>query len=120
MSARWQAALAYALVAVDFELPASEQPDPEALLLRLAEAGWDEQRIGAHARLVIEAEQPWPHPVPAALRQGCGPAQFHAALARTRELLDLRTMETRTPTSRQRLNADEERLMREVPPHHGV
>jgi hypothetical protein len=119
VSARWQAALAYALVAEEFDLTASDQPDPEALLSELAGADWDAERIGVHARTVIEAEQPWPHPVPAVLRQDCGPAQFHAALARTRELLDLRTMETRTPTSRHRLTADEERLMRDVPPHHG-
>jgi hypothetical protein len=119
VSAPWHTALAYALVEQDLDFPASEQPDPAALLTSLTESGWSSERIASHARAVIGAERPWPHPVPTALRQGCGPAQFHAALTRVRELLDLRTWETRSPSDRQQLNADEQRLMREVPPHHG-
>jgi hypothetical protein len=34
-------------------------------------------------------------------------------------LLQLTTLEVRPPSGRSRLNPDEERLMREVPPHHG-
>lgn len=119
MSARWHSALAFALTTVELDLPGTQQPDPEVVLAKLAEAGWSAGRIGEHARAVLAAEQPWPHSVPAQLRLGCGPAQFHAALAKCRALLDLQTMETRPPSGRNRLNPDEERLMREVPPHHG-
>jgi len=119
VSARWQSALAYALTAVELNLAETQQPDPEAVLAELAGVSWGAERIGEHARAVLAAEQPWPHPVPAQLRLGCGPAQLHAALTKCRALLDLQTMETRPPSGRSRLNPDEERLMREVPPHHG-
>jgi hypothetical protein len=119
MSVRWQAALAYALVGAEFALPETSGPDTEALLAELKKVEWTSERIAAHAREAAAAEQPWPHSVPPELRHGCGPAQFHAALASARALLDLQTMERRAPSGRLRLNADEERLMREVPPHHG-
>ena len=73
----------------------------------------------AAARTELAAERIWPHPVPAGLRAGCGAAQLAAALGRARELLGLSTLETRGPSARTKLNADELRLMREVPPHHG-
>lgn len=119
MTVRWQSALGYALIGVELELPEPGTPQVDALLASLSDAGWDASRIGAHAREVVSAEQPWPHPVTAQLRSGAGPAQFHAALAQARKLLQLQTMETRPPSGRQRLNADELRLMAEVPPHHG-
>jgi hypothetical protein len=116
-TARWQAALAYALVGA--ELPLEEgRADPDAAVAALTDLGWTAERIGTHAREVVAAEQPWPHPVPQALRSGCGPAQFHAAVARARELLGLTTLEVRTPSRRTSLNADERRLLAEVPPHH--
>jgi hypothetical protein len=119
MTTGWHVGLAYALVGFEVDLPASATPDAAVLVADLAAIGWDADRIGDHARETAAAEQPWPHPVPAWLRQDCGAAQFHAALARTRVLLGLVTLETRPPSGRSRLNADEERLMREVPPHHG-
>jgi hypothetical protein len=119
VSARWHSALAYALIGVDLELPATEQPDLDALLIELGHAGWTAERIAFHAREVADAEEPWPHGVPDALRTGCGPAQYYAALTKVRMQLDLQTIEKRPPSVRRKLNPDEERLMREVPPHHG-
>jgi hypothetical protein len=57
--------------------------------------------------------------VPDALRAGCGAAQLAAALRVARELLDLASLEVRPPSGRRKLNPDEQRLMRDVPPHHG-
>lgn len=119
MSPRWQAAIGYALVGAELALDEPGRPDPELLVTELAAAGWSAGRIGDHARQVLSGEQVWPHPVPTALRAGCGAAQFAAALGRARELAGVATLETRAPSTRTRLNADELRLMREVPPHHG-
>jgi hypothetical protein len=118
MSPRWQAAVAYALTGTEPSVTETGQADPAAALAELASLGWTAERVGAHAREVVAAERPWPHPVPAELRQGCGPAQLQAAVTRARELLGLVTLEVRPPSRRHRLTADEKRLLAEVPPHH--
>lgn len=119
MTARWQAALGYALTGCELELVEPGRPDPQALVEGLDAAGWPASRVAEHAREQVAAESTWPHAVPTALRAGCGAAQFAAALGRARELLRLTTLEVRPPSGRLKLNPDEERLMREVPPHHG-
>ncbi len=118
--ARWHAALAWALVGQQVELAEPGSPDPEQLVRDLAARGWPAERIREHAVEVVHAEQPWPHQIPPELRAGTGAAQLFAALGRTRALLGLVALETRAPSARTRLDADELRLMREVPPHHGV
>jgi hypothetical protein len=115
---RWHAAIGFALVGEELPLAEPVLPDPEQLVLDLTAAGWDAGRIAAHARDTVEAEQAWPHQIPVGLRSGCGAAQLHAALGRTRAVLDLLTLEARAPSSRTRLNADEQRLLRDVPPHY--
>ncbi|MCC6496202.1 MAG: hypothetical protein IT193_08075 [Propionibacteriaceae bacterium] len=119
MSGRWQTALGFALTGCELELAEPGRPDPVALVSALEAAGWPADRMGAHARSRVAAELPWPHDVPADLRAGCGAAQFAAALRQARELLDLANLEVRPPSGRRQLNADELRLMRDVPPHHG-
>lgn len=118
MSGRWQAAIAYALVGAELPLDEAGRADPEAALTALSGLGWTAERIGVHAREVAADARPWPHPVPAALREGCGPAQLQAAVARAREMLGLVTLEVLPPSRRTRLTADERRLLAEVPPHH--
>ncbi len=120
MSRRWHAALGSALTGEELDLPESGRPDVAALIGDLAGLGWPARRIADHAREVVAAELPWPHPVGAAVRAGCGPAQFAAALTAARAQLGLVTLETRAPSGRRTLTADEQRLLREVPPHHGV
>jgi hypothetical protein len=118
VSGRWHAALGYALVGVEFDLAEPGAPDPSALVAALADAGWPSERIAAHARTEVAAERTWPHPVPAPLRTGCGAAQLAAALGAARAELGLSALETRPPSRRRALTADEQRLLREVPPHH--
>ena len=115
---RWHAAIGYALVGEELLLAQPELPDPVGLVADLAQAGWDNGRIRAHAVATVEAEHPWPHPIPAELRRGCGAAQLYAALGRTRALLEVVTLETRPPSVRTTLDADEQRLLRDVPPHY--
>lgn len=119
MTARWQAALGYALTGCELELAEPGRPDPLALVAGLDAAGWPASRVGEHARERAADEAAWPHAVPARLRAGCGAAQLAAALRAARELLQLTSLEVRPPSGRLRLDPDEQRLMREVPPHHG-
>lgn len=119
MSGRWHAALGFALTGTELDLPEPGRPVVADLLAALAGAGWTAERIGSHARGLAGSERPWPHPVPARLRAGCGAAQFAAALSSARADLQLATLETRAPSVRRALNADEQRLLRDVPPHHG-
>ena len=119
MTARWHAALGYALIGRELDLAEPGRPDPESLVAALADAGWPGDKIEEHARGLVAAEISWPHQVPVALRTGCGAAQMAAALRSVRKLLGLANLEVRPPSGRQKLNPDEVRLMREVPPHHG-
>lgn len=116
---RWQAAVAWALVGEQLVLPEPGGPDPDALVAELAARGWTAAAIRQHAAGVLGAERPWPHQIPDGLRSGCGAAQLYAALGQTRALLGLNSLETRGPTVRTRLDADELRLLRDVPPHYG-
>lgn len=119
MSPRWHAAISFALIGVELEVDEPGQPDPDALATALAARGWTGDRIAGHARVRLEAGMPWPHPVPVALREGCGAAQLRAALGAARAALGIATLVTRNPSVRTRLTPDEVRLLREVPPHHG-
>lgn len=117
---RWHAAIAWALVGEEVALPEPGRPDPAVLVADLAAVGWTAARLREHAGDTVADERAWPHQIPPALRRGCGAAQLSAALGRTRGLLGLVTLETRGPSGRTRLDADELRLLRDVPPHHGV
>lgn len=114
----WQGALGYALVGSRVEVTRSEQPDVALLLGELATLGWDRGRITEHAQAVVEAAGVWPHPVPAELRQGCGLAQFAALLGSARHTLGLDSLVVAPPSRRSVLDPQEQRLMREAPPHH--
>lgn len=116
---RWQRALGYALTGQELGLAEGGGPDPTSLIEGLAAAGWTATRIRAHALGLVNDEVAWPHPIPARLRAGCGAAQLSAALGESRRLLGLLALETRPPSARTRLNADELRLLRDVPPHYG-
>lgn len=116
---RWHAALAAALVGEDLDLPEPGRPQLDTLLADLARAGWTGDRIGQHVATAIATGQAWPHPIPPQVRAGCGAAQLHAAIAAAREQLGLGSLEVRVPSRRSRLDPDEQRLLREVPPHHG-
>lgn len=118
MSGPWHRAIAFALTGTDADFGVQDAPDPATLVAELAERGWDAERIAAHARDVPGTE-PWPHPVPDALRAGLGAAQLHAAIGQARGRLGLEVLTVLPPSRRSRLTADERRLLGEVPPHHG-
>lgn len=84
----------------------------------LVVAGWDRAAISSHARAVVADGGVWPHPVPDELRHRVGSARFLAAVQREQQRLEL-FGEHAAPAARRSLNADERRLLQEVPPHHG-
>ena len=118
MTQPWHRALGLALTGEDLDLGVQERCDAHAVAAALAGAGWAAPRIAAHAR-ALAGVAPWPHPVPAQDRAGIGAAEFHAALIRTREALGVDALEVLPPSSRTTLDADERRLVADVPPHFG-
>lgn len=111
---RLRRAVAYALTGAEASIAPSTEPfDPAELITRLG--GVDALRaVAEEARTSGLA---WPYPIPERLRDDIGAAQLHAAVERARQLI-----EQPRPTLRQRStapDADDLRLIREVPPHHG-
>jgi len=88
------------------------------LASQMAADGWPAERVAAHARDTLAAGGVWPHPVAADLLADVGAARFQAALTDLRRHLGVWTLTTRPPSHRTVLNADERRLVAEVPPHH--
>lgn len=89
------------------------------VLTALADAGWDAERILAHAEAVLAGGGVWPHPVPDALRARVGSARLFAVLQRVQQDLGL-FGRAAAPAPRRPLTADERRLLHDVPPHHGT
>ncbi|WP_375431415.1 hypothetical protein [uncultured Friedmanniella sp.] len=105
----WHQALAYAVTGQRHpELGRQAQPDLSAL------ADFLQGRLPADP-----AERQRPYPVPSDLSAGLGAAQLGAAVARLRTLLDLDRRAEVPVTADRPLSADEQRLLRDVPPHHG-
>jgi len=105
----WHQALAHAVTGERYpELGRQERPD----LGRLADF--------LRARLADAVPAGTTHQVPSDLREGLGAAQLWAALAELRVLLGLDRVAVRTAVTRSGPpTADDQRLLREVPPHHG-
>ncbi|WP_152361338.1 hypothetical protein [Microlunatus speluncae] len=114
---RLRRAVAYAVTGADPALTATsfdgEAFDPAALIAELGGVA-TLRSAAAEARA---AGLSWPYPVPERLRQGLGAAQVHAAVRRVSSLID----EPPRPVIRRPAtpDADDLRLLRDVPPHHG-
>lgn len=119
MSPGWHRALAFALTGERLDIAEQDAPRPAGLVAELSALGWDAEALAAHALAALARQEPWPHPVPADLRAGLGAAQLHAALGSVRAALGLEVLERRAPSNRTRLDADERRLVADVPPHFG-
>lgn len=118
MSPRWHAAMGFALTGEVLDVTEPGKPDVAACVAALTDLGWTSERLAAHAREEVAAERIWPHPVPDDLRQGCSPSQLQAALLALRHMVGLDVLITRGPSPARALNADERRLLADVPPHH--
>jgi hypothetical protein len=119
--AHWNAALAYAITGRRWD-DLDESGAPE--LQRVADEidhRIPDGRSGLQREIFarLQAGQQWPYDVPSDLRARLGAAQWLAAVSRLRDLLAVGPQPDRPLVSDRRPDADEERLLREVPPHHG-
>ena len=108
--------LGYALTGV--RLPLGEGLGaPGTIVDALAACGWGAAAVRDHAHHCLDADEPWPHPLPpGALTTGA--AQWYAALTAVRAHLDL-AVQPQPPSRRTTLTPDERRLLEDRPPHHG-
>lgn len=103
----WHQALAYAMTGHRYpELGRQDRPDLEQVADFL------------RPRLPDRRTGP-PRPVPADLTAGLGPAQLWAAVSELRRRLELDQPVQRAAVADRPLTAEEQRLLRDVPPHHG-
>ena len=103
----WHQALAYAVTGRRYpELGRQERPDVDQVAEFL------------RSRLADHPAGP-PQPVPADLVVGLGPAQLQAAVAELRRRLGSGQPGPRTAAADRPLSPEEQRLLRDVPPHHG-
>lgn len=111
--AHWHQALAYAILGRRLlDLSQQDQPDVPALARKLSA----EQQLSASVE-ALRGNGTWPVAVPSDLMVGLGSAQFLAALEALVQELGLNRHGTRFAVDRP-ANADERRLLGEVPPHH--
>ncbi|GAB3922357.1 hypothetical protein GCM10011575_14020 [Microlunatus endophyticus] len=119
--ARWNAALAYAITGQRWD-DLAESGKPE--LVQLADEIRRRYPGGVEAlqaRIIgrVQQDEPWPYEVPDDLRAGLGAAQWWAALSQLRRRLAVGPQPDRPVLSDRKPDADEQRLLRDVPPHHG-
>ena len=111
--APWHQALVYAILGRRLpELSLQDQPDVATLADELSA----DDHLGASVQ-ALQTQGTWPLPVPSDLMVGLGWAQFMAALAELVQKLGLDAYRTHLAVDRA-ANADERRLLDEVPPHH--
>lgn len=111
--AHWHQALAFAILGRRLpELSQQDQPDVAALARKLSA----DHQLSVSVKS-LRGKGTWPVAVPSDLMVGLGSAQFLAALAALVQALGLDGHGTRLAIDRP-ANADERRLLDEVPPHH--
>ena len=119
---RWNAALAYAITGQRWDdLDESGTPELSTVAREIGHRSPGgivglRQQVAA----VLQDGRRWPYELPADLREGLGAAQWLAALAGLRELLSVGPQPDRPVLSDRKPDADEQRLLRDVPPHHGT
>lgn len=113
----WTSRLVFTMTGQSVPSPATAAPDLDEVLAWLTANGWDHDSLHAHATDLKARDLPWPHPVPREWLHDLGPARWLATLTALRQRLGLDS-ETLPPSHRTRLNADERRLLIELPPHH--
>jgi hypothetical protein len=114
----WQQALAYALTGGPSDvLDGADLSDLDEVINAL---GGPAAILERRARQHDQGDSSWPHPVPDALRQTVGAARLHALI--TQAIGRIRAADpapVQPVRSSRPLTAEEQRLRRDVPPHHG-
>jgi hypothetical protein len=113
-SLAWHQALAYAICGQRLsELGQQDELDLDELVRILSR----DADLGSRVQ-VDRRRGDWPHPVPNDLMAGLGWAQFSAALSALITRLDLAPDIAGRGPSSEPPDADERRLLDDVPPHH--
>ncbi len=89
----------------------------EPLVDWLASVGWDAARLTARRRNCQQRRSPWPGPLPEDLAAGLEFARYSALLAQVRRLTGTDGLAARIHCGPTVIGPEEERLLREVPPH---
>ncbi|MGL5406633.1 MAG: hypothetical protein ACRDAX_07625 [Propionibacteriaceae bacterium] len=118
MTAPFHSALAKALTGEDIDLGEQEKPDIVLALAQLAQVGWDTARIAELRKQCRVSQQPWPIPVPASARGDISAATWLALVSQAIAQLGITDRAQYARVDRP-LTADEQRLVSQVPPHHG-
>jgi hypothetical protein len=113
-SLAWHQALAYAICGEPLsDLGRQDEPDLDELVRVLS------HKENLASKVQVERRGgDWPYPVPNDLMAGLGWAQFSAALTALITRLDLAPGNAARGPSSRPPDADERRLLHEVPPHH--
>lgn len=99
--------------------PGSAGDVVEAVVEELAGRGWKAPRLQELRRYRQEAEQPWPFTVPREVLAVAGFARYEAVLREVRARLGLDGLVPTRHVGPKVLGPAEQRLLAEVPPHHG-
>lgn len=91
----------------------------EAVVEALAAHGWQAPRLQELRRSRQQAEQPWPFTVPREVLATAGFARYGAVLREVRARLGLDGLVPTRHVGPKVLGPAEQRLLAEVPPHHG-
>lgn len=118
MSVDWQAVVAYALTGERLAVTRATDFDAALLARDLVALGWERARVESLAEAAQERGEPYPCPVPSELRPGIGAAQLAAVVRQARLALGLIGADAGSVSTRTDLDADERRLLAEVPPHY--
>jgi len=92
---------------------------PQEAVEVLADLGFDAVRLQQVRRLRQEASEPWPFEVDRELLRRVGFARFGAVLARVRQLTGTDGLVPTVHEGPRVIGPAEQRLLAEVPPHHG-
>lgn len=106
--------------AVAAPAPSSSAGDAvEDVVEALAGRGWEAPRLQELRRSRQQAEQPWPFTVPREVLATAGFARYGAVLREVRARLGLDGLVPTRHVGPKVLGPAEQRLLAEVPPHHG-
>lgn len=109
VGADWHAGLAYALTGHWLDVSIVEEPMVDRLLADLESCGWNRMRLTDAARNT--------HALPPEWARQLGAARFAAVLGDLRRRLATCRAETRISATDRPLDADEQRLTADRPPH---
>lgn len=112
----WQA-VAAVLTGQRLSAPPDVDWRAEGLVGWLSTSGWDAARLTARRHACQQERRAWPDPLPDELALGLEFARYSALLAEVRRLTGLDGLSARIHHGPIVIGPEEERLIREVPPH---